>query len=253
MQDPAAFADARPGQGVQRLRRTLRWLAVATGLTSFTALIFATMLAITMPASFLRTLVALPPQVETLSGSVWRGRATLSGGHVVDWRVSLRELWLGRLVADATFDGPDTRLEGVLGVSPWQVSARDWTGRAGPGLLALAPRLAVASCSTSAVVAVERLALGRDSAVAKGEIGIAEGTCADRSGREHPVPAMTLRLSTDGSGALAALSRSGATEAPLAQVTVTGDRRLLVRIEPEGAALVPGMPASAPTILEYPF
>ena len=253
MQDPEASADARPAQGFQRLRQTLRWLAVATGLTSFTALIFVAMLALTMPASFVGTLVALPPQVETLSGGVWRGRATLSGGHLLDWRVSLRELWLGRLVADATLDGPDTRLAGVLGVSPWQVSARDWTGRAGPGLLALAPRLAVASCGTSAVVAVERLAMGRRSAAARGDIGIAEGTCSDRSGREHPVPAMTLQLSTDGADALAALSRSGATATPLAQVTVTGDRRLLVRIEPEGAALVPGMPASAPTILEYPF
>jgi hypothetical protein len=211
------------------------------------------MLAITMPASFLRTLVALPPQVETLSGSAWRGRATISGGHLLDWRVSFRELWLGRLVADTTLDGPDTRLEAVLAILPWQISARDWTGRAGPGLVALAPRLAVTSCSTSAVVAVERLALGRSSAAARGEIGIAEGTCSDRSGREHTVPAMTLRLSTDGSDALAALSLNGATATPLAQVTVTGDRRLLVRIEPEGAALVPGMPASGPTILEYPF
>ena len=252
MQDPAAFAGARPGHRFQQLRRTLKWLAVATGLTFFTALIFVAMLAITMPASFLRTLVALPPQVETLSGSAWRGRATISGGHVLDWRVSFRELWLGRLVADTTLDGPDTRLAGVLALSPWQASARDWTGRAGPGLLALAPRLSVATCSSSAVVAIERLALARRSAAAEGEIGIADGTCSDRSSREYPVPAMTLRLSTDGSDAQAALSRSGATT-PLAQVTVTGDRRLLIRIEPEGAALVPGMPASGPTILEYPF
>lgn len=211
------------------------------------------MLAVTMPASVLATLVTLPPQVETLSGSAWRGRAALSGGHILDWRVSFRELWLGRLVADTSLDGPDTQLAGLLGLSPWQIYARDWTGRAGPALLALEPSLLVTSCTSRAVVAVERLALGRYSAVARGNVGITEGICTDRSGREHAVPALLLQLSTEGRDAQAVLARDDSAATPLARLGVTGDRRLLVRVEPDGAALVPGLPSSAPIILEYPF
>ncbi len=169
------------------------------------------------------------------------------------WRVSARDLWRGRLVADADLLGPDTRLAGVLALTPWQVAALDWTGRAGPGLLALAPNLAVASCTPRAVVGVERLALWRRAAAAEGEVTIPEGTCTLDDGGEVPVPAMTLRLTTEGRDALAQLVRDGATPTPLASLAVTGERRLVIRVEPEGAALVPGMPSSAPTILEYPF
>ena len=39
---------------------------------------------------------------------------------------------------------------------------------------------------------------------------------------------------------------------PLAEVEVSNDDRLIVTVSPEGAALVPGMPASGET-LEYPL
>jgi len=205
-----------------------------------------------MPAAALSTLVALPPQVETLSGSVWRGRASLSGGHALEWAVSARDLWRLRLSADATLEGPDTRLSGVLAVTPRQVAALDWSGRAGPGLLTLAPRLAVGSCTSRAVVAVGRLALWRRAAAAEGEVSLSAGACATPGG-EVAVPAMVLRLTTEGRDARLALVRDDEAGTVLARVDVTGDRRLLIRVEPEGAALVPGMPASAPTILEMPF
>lgn len=253
MQDPAGTGGASRGAHGRRARRLLRRLALAVGLTSFTALVFALALAVTMPASAVGSLVTLPSQVEALSGSVWRGRAALAGGHVLDWRVSLRALWRGRLVADAGLEGPDTRLSGLLALSPWRVAADDWTGRAGPGLLALAPGLAVASCTSRAVVAVDRLALGRRAAAAQGRVEIAQGACLDGDGREIPVPAMVLRLAADGRDATAVLVRDDATATPLASLRVTGDRRLLVRVEPAGAALVPGMPASAATTLEYPI
>lgn len=242
-----------PDQGPYRARRALRWLAIAVGLTSFTALVFALTLAVTMPAPVLASLVSLPPQVETLSGSVWRGRADLAGRHALDWRVSFRDLWRGRLVADARLDGPDTRLAGLLALSPWRIAALDWSGRAGPGLLALAPGLAVESCTSRAVVAVERLALSQRAAAAAGEIEVAEGACTDRDGEEIAVPAMRLDLATEGRDAVAFLTLDDGSATPLARLDVTGDRRLLVRIEPEGAALVPGLPSSAPILLERPL
>ena len=42
-------------------------------------------------------------------------------------------------------------------------------------------------------------------------------------------------------------------QSALAQVIVAGDRRLLIRVEPAGAALIPGMPTSGRTEIEYPF
>lgn len=252
MPDPGAALAGSAPTAQRGWARLLRRLAVAAALTCFTALVFVGALAVTLPAPVLGTLVTLPPQVEGLSGSAWRGRASLAGGHALSWEASFAQLWRGRLLADASLEGPDTRLTGTLTVSPWQVQALDWTGRAGPGLLALAPRLAVASCTSRAVVEVARLALGRRSAAANGSVEVAAGACATRGGSEVPVPAMTLALSTEGRDARAALTRDD-DGALLATLGVTGDRRLLVRVEPEGAALVPGMPSSAPTILELPF
>ena len=61
---------------------------------------------------------------------------------------------------------------------------------------------------------------------------------------------MTLDLTTQGRDAIAILTDRDST---LAKVTVTGERRLIARIEPEGAVLVPGMPTSGPMIIEMPF
>jgi hypothetical protein len=251
MPDLAAAPGATAQETAPRARRLLRGLLAATGLASLTALVFAGALAATMPASFLGSLVALPPQVEGLSGSAWRGRASLAGGHALSWQVSGRDVWRLRLLADASLEGPDTQLVGRLAATPWQVTALGWTGRAGPGLLALAPRLAVEGCTSRAVVEVARLALGRSWAAAEGRVDVIQGDCLTRDGAEVPVPAMTLDLVTEGRDARAVLrSVRGAT---LATLGVTGERTLQVRVEPEGAALVPGMPSSAATTLEYPF
>lgn len=247
----AGAAGVGPQLGQARAARLLKSLALAIGLTFFTAIVFLATLAVTMPASVLASLVTLPPQVEALSGSAWRGRASLAGGHVLNWRVSARQAWRLRLVADATLMGPETRLEGVLAVSPWQLAALDWTGRASPSLLALLPGLPVTGCTSHAVVEVERLAFGSGTAAAGGEVGVSEGSCADLSGEAHPVPAMVLDLSAEGRDAQALLSLEDGTA--LARLGVTGDRRLIVQVEPAGAALVPGMPTSAPISIEYPF
>lgn len=215
---------------------------------------FAVALLVTMPATVAASLVALPPQVEGLSGGLWAGRAALAGGHALEWRLSARDLWRGRLTAEATLEGPDTVLDGDLAASPFGVEATGWTGRAGPSLLALGPRLIVEGCTSRAVVDVGRLAWSRSgAAAAEGTVAIAGGTCAlRRGGGALEVPAMTLALSTAGADAQATLTRDE-DGAALASLGVTGDRRLLLRVEPEGAALVPGMPASAATELEYPF
>ncbi len=204
-----------------------------------------------MPASVVQTLVALPPQVETLSGTLRVGRAGLSGGYSLDWQVAPGALLRGRIGAQIQLAGPDTRLTAELRASPFQTSLQQVSGRAGPGLLALAPGLPVQSCTPRAVVAIDRLSLGRGAAAAEGSVDVSEGICIDPSGREIPVPALALQLATRDQDASAALLTSDG--ARLAEFGVTGDRRLLIRVEPAGAALVPGMPSSAATVIEYPF
>ena len=241
---------ARTGGQGQRGRLARRALA-ALGLASVAALAFGLALAMTAPAQVLTSLVTLPPQVEGLSGTVWQGRAALRNGYRLSWNASSQDFWRLRLGADVTLEGVDTRLVGHLEWTPWQVAATGVSGRAGPGLLALAPRLLVEACTSTATLEVPRLALGRTQAEARGEATLAAGACALRDGGEVPVPALRLDLSTDGADARASLS--DVTGTTLATVSVVGGDTLRVRVEPAGASLVPGMPASAATELEFPL
>lgn len=234
-----------------RARRWLKGIGTGVALACLTALVFGATLVMTMPASVVRTLVVLPSQVETLSGSLSRGRAGLLGGYTLDWTWSPGDLITGRIAAGVELQGPDTRLEGRIEATPFAVSAHDLRGRAGAGLLALFPRLAVESCSPRAVVAIDSLSAGRRAFAAQGAIETSQGVCLDRNGTEIPVPAMVMGLSTQGADTNAVLSDDTGTT--LARLAVTGERMLRVTVEPQGAALVPGMPSSAPTSLAMPF
>ena len=222
----------------------------ACGLSLFAAIVFCVALVVTVPATLVTEFVTLPAQITALYGGLWRGRATLQGGYTVDWVARRPDILSASLAYDLTLAGPDTRIDGQLGISPWTVRADAVTGRAGPGLLSLVPGLAITSCQSRAVVDVPMLRLARDHAAANGIVTIDAGTCTDVLDRRHSVPQMDLELLTQGDDALGLLrDRDG----QLAQFTVTGDRRFIARIEPEGATMVPGLPTSGPIILEYPF
>lgn len=231
-------------------RGWLRRSVFLLGLTCFAVLVYAVALIVTLPASAVRELVILPPQVTGLNGSAWQGRATLDGGYTLSWDLRGWSVLTTRAVTDWTLQGPDTQLTGILTVSPWAAEASDVAGRAGLGLLALLPGSPLKDCTSRAVVDVQTLAWQRDAARAGGVIQIDAGTCQDLLGRATAIPQMTLDLSAQGSDARAVLSDRDGT---LAQVTVTGDQRLILRVEPEGATLVPGMPTGGPMIIEYPF
>ncbi len=163
-----------------------------------------------------------------------RGWSVLTARAVVDWNVQ----------------GPDTQLTGTMTVTPWGGAVQDIAGRAGPGLLALLPGSPLKNCTSRAVVDVQTLAWDGDAARAAGVMQIDAGTCEDLLGRPTAVPQMALDFSVQGKDARAVMSDRDGT---LAQITVTGDRRLILRVEPEGATLVPGMPTGGPLIIEYPF
>lgn len=231
------------------------WRAARNGvalivLSCFTALVFVIALAVTMPASALRRVINLPPQITDLRGTVWHGNATLTDGYALQWDSHFSALILARISADVTLTGADTQLTGTISVSPWTTSLRDLTGRAGPGLLALAPGVPVERCTSRAIVDVAGARLGRGQAAVNGQIDIEAGQCLDFAGNEVAVPALSVALHSTGNDAVADLTDA---QTALAQVTVAGDRRLIIRIEPAGAELIPGLPSSGPIILEYPF
>ncbi len=174
----------------------------------------------------------------------------LQGGYALDWSTQSWPLFAARAVVDWTLQGPDTLLTGVAVVTPWSVAGTDILGRAGPGLIALVPGAVFKNCTSRAVVDVQELSWRSSAVAAAGVVSFDAGTCEDFLGRTSSLPAMTLDLSTKGADALAELrDRDGR----LAQVTIAGDRRVILRIEPEGATLVPGMPTGGPMVVEYPF
>lgn len=229
-----------------RLRRVIRWGV----LTCVTALLYIAALVATMPASALRDLGTIPPQVTALYGTIWQGSAGLIGGYTIDWDVRLRDLALLRLRADLAVHGTDTQLFGAATLSRRAAVMTDVAGRAGPGLLKLVPDLPVDRCNTRAIIDIAHIGLLPGRAIAQGRVDIDAGTCTEANGRINPVPAMTATLTSAGSDAQAVLTAQAAT---LAQVTVTGDRRLRLTLQPEGASLIPGLPTGAPIILEFPF
>ena len=240
---PSETAD---GPRLRRVKRAMALLALAC----LTALIYLAALVATMPASALSDLATMPRQVTAFYGTIWQGRADLIDGYRIDWDHRPGDLLGLRLAADATLQGPDTLLRGTVRVTPWTISARDVTGRAGPGLLALADGLAIAGCSTRAIVDVPYIALARTWAAAEGRIDVEAGDCTETNGRIDPVPAMTLTLGTRSNDATGRLTTG---DTLLAEASVKGDHRLTLTLQPAGSALIPGLPTGAPISLDYPF
>lgn len=240
---PKETADDRPRRIVKRVSGYL-------ALACLTALIYVAALVATMPANALRDFVTIPPQVTALYGTIWHGRAELTGGYAVDWDNIPTDLIMLRGTVAATVQGADTQLRGTVRITPWSASVHNLTGRAGAGLLRLVPGLLIENCTTQAVVDVTRLALARTWAAAEGQVDVGAGDCMETNGRTNPVPALALTLGTVGRDATAVLKTGDVT---LADVTVSGDHRLSVTVQPEGSALVPGLPTGAPIMIEYPF
>lgn len=202
-----------------------------------------------MPAQSLARLVELPPQVLTLEGRLRDGGAMLAGGYRLDWVLEPTALLRGRAAATARLSGADTDVTGAIAAGLGSVVLRDVRGRAGAGLLRLVPGGDLA-CDSRATLDMDVLGVTGSRAVAAGRIDIAEGTCSI-DGQSAPLPAMRVSLGSEGDDALAVAETEAGVR--VGSVRVTGDRRAILRLEPEGAAMVPGLPSGAPTILEIPF
>ncbi|MGR3467239.1 MAG: type II secretion system protein N [Shimia sp.] len=217
--------------------------------TLLTASVLLVSLALSAPVSLVSQFRPLPPQVQSLTGTLRAGRAVLDGGITLTWRADWAALWRARYAADLRLTGPETLIE-AQGWADWRtVGLRDATGRAGPELLALVP--GAARCDGGAALAIARIAIARDAYAATGDITTRAATCRGPALPEVAVPPLRIALSSEGDGARAQVTAEDGT--PYAEALVTPDRRARIRIEPAGARLVPGLPSSAPTELDLPF
>ncbi|WP_170311871.1 hypothetical protein [Sulfitobacter sabulilitoris] len=244
LSETAAATDVTAGARRGGLRRAL-WVMLGA---LAVLLVFAVALIATLPVATLTRVAPLPPQVQSLAGTLWQGRAALREGYVLTWTTDIE---FAALTADLRLSGADTQLAGQARVFWRGATVEGLTGRAGPGLLNLLEGTDGARCTMGArFVDVSGGWLGA-AARAGGRIDLADGRCETRAVGAD-VPAMTIALGTQGRDAVAEITRADGGDL-LGGLRVTGDRRAILRVEQAGAALVPGMPASGPSQLEYPF
>ncbi|NUB42766.1 hypothetical protein GEU84_000070 [Fertoebacter nigrum] len=208
-----------------------------------------------MPLRFAAQQVGLPVAADRLSGTLWHGALRLEGGHSLRWDTdALASLTGLALVAGWQAEGPGTALAGQAALRPGGLVLDRVAGTAGWALAEAAmPGLPI-TCTATAQVAGLRLALARGAYTGEGRISAAPGTCARVDGAVPPVPtpALLAELTTTADGVQAVLT--GETPGlPLLTALLTQDDRLRLTIHAAGAALVPGMPASADSEIELPL
>lgn len=248
----------RDGSG-GRLRRGAG-LALVAGLG---LLAFLVSLIATLPVRLAASYVPAPAWINGYSGTLWHGTARIEGGHAAQWRVApLRSLVSLGVALDVRVTGPGTDLEGraaVRGPAGHDLRIDGLTGRAAwPLVAAVAPGLDLA-CDGAAVLQDVAIRFAPDARSGAGSVRSGPASCletgGDGTGGEGPVqiPALAAGLETVADGLAASLTPAGDPDTRLAEARATGDGRLVVTVSPAGAALVPGMPSSGETVLEYPF
>ena len=234
------------GRGASRGRRGV-WSIL--GLSLFGLLLFGATVIVTAPAGIVAQMIGLPPQVRSVSGSVWSGRAALAGGTTLVWQGRARGFLRGELAADLRLSGARSLLDGVGFVGLGGMGLRDVTGRGGSDLLALVP--GTAACDGQANVDVARAAWGRSAVSAQGRIQITESTCRSTGGADFNAPALDIALNEEGDAGVVTMTTRDAEATRMGQARLSPDGLLKLRVEPAAAVLVPGLPTGGPTELEF--
>lgn len=218
----------------------------------FAALAYALSLVVTAPARVVERFIALPPAIDALSGTVWDGGALLRSGHLLSWRfdaaASLRAVEPRFAMV---LEGDDTRLTGWLVPMPEALVLLDVRGRAGWPLVRAAMPDLVLTCDPVARVEIGRAILRPGFGGAVGRVQSGAGLC-EAPGHSVPVPPLVLRLDVEGEARSNAVL-AGADDTELARAVVAGGESIVLTIAPAGARLVPGMPSSGETVLEFPL
>lgn len=251
--DPDRAASVPPGRRRRRVGAVL-------GLAALASLAFLISLAATLPLRIAAEYGSAPAFINGYSGTLWNGQARLRGGHALEWRLApLASLAAFGPTVDATLTGPGTNLAARIAAPlPWRRGLRvdDLAGRAAwPLVAALAPPLIVA-CDAAATFSGLGLAVAPGRFQGEGRAAAGPGLCTriDRAdAAPSTLPAIAARLETLDTGLRGVLTLADAPDDPIAEALLADEGRLVVTVYPAGAALVPGMPASGETTLEYPL
>jgi hypothetical protein len=223
-------------------------------------LAFVVSLILYMPARFAARSIGLPAESLRMSGTIWTGYTNLDDTHRLSWETSgWASLQRMALVVNWHLTGPDTDLLGRLAVPlpPRADRAKldALRGRVGwPLVEALLPGLTI-RCDAHAALDGVRVTLAPGLRSAAGEITAPAGTCINLQSDAPPVatPNLSAVLGSDATGLVAVLVQSEAPTVPLATAKLTNADQIVVTIHAAGAAMVPGMPASADSEIEMPL
>ena len=198
----------------------------------------------------------------TVSGTIWHGRMLPKPGLVLDWQVNaLTSVLTGRLRAKVTLSGLDSDLTAQIAVRRDSASLLSAEGTIGwPLVDVLMPGLTIGCNLTARLrdLAIRDIPLHdliHALPTATGSLQVAQGTCARHDGKfgTVPVPDLTLTIAPKDGGTLGRVTTTAAPDTALTEAEITKDARILIKVYPEGAARVPGMPSSGITELEVPL
>lgn len=198
--------------------------------------------------------------LDLLSGTVRDGQMRLDGEHLVTWRVNGRaSIFRLSLVIGWRVTGPQTDLSGDLALRPAGLSLGPVSGVVGwPLVMGLIPQVAIRCDGQARLDAVEIDARG-STRRASGAITMPGATCnrANTAATDKTapvaVPALRAELSTTADALQGLIVAENAPSSPLLTARVTSTDRLVLTIHQAGAALVPGMPATADSELDLPL
>ena len=248
---------------------TPRWLRAGLWLMTglFFLIAFALSLLALFPASY-AVAIFIPQSpivgVEplTLSGTIWHGRMLPKPGLVLEWQINtLTSILTGSLRADVGLIGLDSNLTAQIAIHRDSVSLLSSEGTIGwPLVDVLMPGLTIGCTLTARLRNLEILDsplhdLLRELPTAKGSLQVGQGSCQRHDGKFGvvPVPDLTATVTPKDGGSLGRITMTAAPDVPLADAEITKDARVLIKVYPEGAVRVPGMPSSGITELEVPL
>ncbi len=191
-----------------------------------------------------------------LSVTVWRGQMQLDGGHTATWTARPgASLWAFGLAADWRVTGPGTDLAGPIVIRPGAVDLGPVSGAAAwPLIAALMPGLPI-TCTGQARLSAVAVRLAEAERTGAGTVTSPDAECRRLDGQSGPVPAPALhaQISTQPDAVQILVTPQVGARVALLTARLTNADRLVVTIHPDGAALVPGMPATADSEIDLPL
>lgn len=165
----------------------------------------------------------------------------LVDGSALEWRWSpLRSLIGFGFAADWDVAGAGTELAGRAVLRRHSTVVDEARGSAGGSLLAIVAPTLPFLCDIPMQITLDRAAIGGDDQGVQGEIRGSAGSCVAKAGGVTTiVPPLILSLRAVGNVSEIKLVPIGERRRTLAEGSLARDGRLLVRVTPDGAKVLP--------------